>query len=77
MEEDVSSSAPEATETTAEDQRKQKRGGRGANRWPDRVYSVTKVIPKGEPLQPIEVAAKFQNAIGFLVRDKLDITISH
>jgi hypothetical protein len=50
MEEDVSSSAPEATETTTEDQRKQKRGGRGANRWPDHVYSVTEVSPKGEPL---------------------------
>jgi hypothetical protein len=75
--EDASSSTPEATETTAEDGRKQKRGERGVNRWPDRIYSVTEVSPKGVPLQPLEVAAKFRNAIGFLVRDKLDITISH
>ena len=76
MEEDASNSAPEATETTAED-RKQKRGDRGINRWPNRTYSVTEISPKGEPVQPVEVAAMYRNAIGFLVRDNLDITISN
>ena len=76
MEEDASDSAPEATETTAED-RKRKRGDRGVNRWPDRTYSVTQISPKGEPVQPIEVAAKYRNTIGFLVRDNLDLTISN
>jgi len=74
MEEDASDSAPEVTETTTED-RKQKHGERGVNKWPDRTYSVTEVSPKGEPVQPIQVVAKYQNAIGFLVRDNLDITI--
>ena len=76
MKEDASDSAPKATETTAED-RKRKRGDRGVNRWPDRTYSVTQISPKGEPVQPIEVAAKYRNTIGFLVRDNLDITISN
>ena len=76
MVEDASDSAPEATKTTAED-RKQKRGERGLNKWTDCTYSVTEVSPKGEPVQPIEVAAKYRNVIGFLVRDNLDITISN
>jgi len=52
MEEDASDSAPEATETTAED-RKRKRGDRGVNWWPDRTYSVIEISPKGEPVQPV------------------------
>jgi hypothetical protein len=68
-------SAPEATETTAED-RKWKRGEHGINRWMDHTYSVIEVSPKGEPIQPIEVTAKYRNTISFLVRDNLDITIS-
>ena len=74
--EDASDFAPEATETTTKD-RKRKRGERGINKWPDRTYSVTEVSPKGEPVQPIQVAAKFQNAIGFLVRDNLDIIVAN
>jgi len=73
-EEDASDFTPEATETTAKD-RKRKRGERGVNKWPDRTYSVTEVSPKGEPVQPIHVVAKYRNAISFLVRDKLNITI--
>jgi len=74
---DVLSSAPDETVNTAEIGRKRKRGKRGVNKWPDRTYSVREVGPKGQPLEPFEVRAKFRNAIGFLVRDKLDITISH
>ena len=76
MEEDASDSAPEATETTTED-RKQKHGQWGENKWPDHTYSVTEVSLKGEPVQPISVVAKYRNAISFLVRDNLDITISN
>ena len=76
MVEDASDSAPEATKTTAED-RKQKRGERGLNKWPVRTYSVIEVSPKRELVQPIEVAANYQNDIGFLVTDNLDITISN
>jgi len=75
-EKDASNSAPEATETTTED-RKRKHGEQGVNKWPDHTYSVTEVSPKGESIQPIQVAAKYRNAIGFLVRGNLDITISN
>jgi hypothetical protein len=33
------------------------------------------VSPKGEPLVPEETLPKFWNALGFLVRDNLDIII--
>jgi hypothetical protein len=33
------------------------------------------VSSKGEPLPPEEAPLKFRNALGFLVRDNLDITI--
>ena len=75
-EKDASNSAPEATETTTED-RKWKHGEQGVNKWPDHIYSVIEVSLKGEPVKPIQVAAKFQNAIGFLVRDNLDIIVSN
>jgi hypothetical protein len=35
------------------------------------------VSPKGEPLAPEEALPKFRNALGFLVRDNLDITIRY
>ena len=76
MEEDASNSAPEATETTAKD-RKQKHAEPRINKWPDRTYFVVEVSPKREPIQPMEVAAKYRNAIDFLVRDNFDITISN
>ena len=75
-EEDASDSVPEAAETTAED-RKRKRGERGKNKWPDCTYYVIEVSLKGEPVQPISVAAKYRNAISFLVRDNLDIIVSN
>jgi hypothetical protein len=67
--EDVSS----LTETTTQSSRKRmwsdrKRGDRGLNRWPDDTYRISEVSPKGQPL------AQFRNALGFLVRDNLDIT---
>ena len=33
--------------------------------------------PKGQPLAPEEALPKFWNALGFLVRDNLDIIIRH
>jgi hypothetical protein len=73
--EDVSS----LTETTTQSSRKRmwsdrKRGDRGLNRWPDDTYRISEVSPKGQPLAPEEALPKFQNALGFLVRDNLDIT---
>ena len=72
----------ESTQTTTENPRKRKkisvlrRGERGVNRWPENTIRVIDISSKGEPLAPIESSAKFRNAIGFLVRDNLDITIS-
>jgi hypothetical protein len=33
------------------------------------------VSPKGHPLAPKEALPKFRNALGYLVRDNLDITV--
>jgi len=72
--------APESTETTTERSRKRKqsdrnRGDRGLNKFPDKTYKITDVSPNGQPLAPEEALPKFRNALGFLVRDNLDITI--
>jgi hypothetical protein len=71
--------APSPTETITESSRKRKRsdrkrGERGVNRWPDDTYRISKVSPKGQPIAPEEALPKFQNTLGFLVRDNLDIT---
>jgi hypothetical protein len=72
--------APESTETTTERSRKRKksdrnRGDRGLNKFPDKTYKIADVSPNGQPLAPEEALPKFWNALGFLVRDNLDITI--
>ena len=72
--------APESTETTTERSRKRKqsdrnRGDRGLNKFPDKTYKITDVSPNGQPLALEEALPKFRNALGFLVRDNLDITI--
>ena len=72
--------APESTEITTERSRKRKqsdrnRGDRGLNKFPDKTYKITDVSPNGQPLAPEEALPKFRNALGFLVRDNLDITI--
>jgi hypothetical protein len=36
---------------------------------------ISDVSPKGQPFSLEEALPKFQNALGFLVRDNLDITI--
>jgi hypothetical protein len=72
--------APVSTDTTTERSRKRmqsdwKRGDRGLNKFPDKTYKISYVSPKGQPLAPEEALPKFRNALGFLVRDNLDITI--
>ena len=72
--------APVPTDTTTERSRKRKqsdrkRGDRGLNKFPDKTYKISDVNPKGQPLAPEEALPKFRNALGFLVRDNLDITI--
>ena len=74
--------APEpTTETTTEkttektDDRKRKRGDRGLNQFPKVTFRITDVSPTGQPLAPPEALPKWRNALGFLVRDHLDITV--
>jgi hypothetical protein len=74
--------APSLTEMTTESSRKRKRsdrkrGDRELNRWPDDTYRISEVSPKGQPLAPKEALPKFRNALGFLVRDNLNITVRH
>ena len=44
---------------------------------PQRQWTVNVVSPAGEPIEPLDVSAKFQNAIGSIIRTKmvLDPTI--
>jgi hypothetical protein len=70
------------TDTTTERSKKRtqsdrKRGDRGLNKFPNKAYKISDVSSKGQPLAPEEALPKFQNALGFLVRDNLDITIQH
>jgi hypothetical protein len=73
---------PVPIDTTTERSRKRKqsdrkRGDRGPNKFPDKTYKISDVSSKGQPLAPEEALPKFRNALGFLVRDNLDITIRH
>jgi hypothetical protein len=68
------------TDTTTERSRKRmqsdrKKGNRGLNMFPDKTYKISDVSPKRQPLAPEEALPMFRNALGFLVRDNLDITI--
>jgi hypothetical protein len=72
--------APVPTDTTTERSRKKKqgdrkRGDRELNKFPDKTYKISDVSTKGQPLAREEALPKFRNALGFLVRDNLDITI--
>jgi hypothetical protein len=74
--------APEPTDTTTERSRKwkqsdRKRGDRGLNKFANKTYKISYVSPKGQPLALEEALPKFRNALRFLVRDNLDITIRH
>jgi len=45
--------------------------------FPDDTYAITDVSPTGQPLAPEEALPKYRNAIGFCVRDFLDITVKN
>jgi hypothetical protein len=51
------------------------RGDRGLNKFPYISYKILDVSPKGQPLALEEALPKFWNALEFLVRDNVDITI--
>ena len=52
-------------------QNKSKRGQHGRNKYPEGQWTVNVVSPVGEPIEPLDVCAKFRNAIGSIVRTKM------
>ena len=71
------SSGPEPQTTSSGSQNKRKRGQRGRNKYPKGQWMVNVVSPAGEPIGALDVCAKFQSAIGSIIRTKmvLDPTI--
>ena len=73
---DHDASAPQPQDTTTTTKPKRKRGDRKGNLYLDKAcYVITEVGPAGEILEPKELRGRFRNAIGALVRDKLNPTI--
>ena len=67
---------PETTDSLRKKKRSdEKQGDRGLNMWLDNTYRVSEVSLKEQPLALAKTLAKFQNTLGFLVWDNLDITI--
>ena len=76
IETDHDASAPQPQDTTMTTKPKRKRGDRKRNLYPDKAcYVITEVRPVGEILEPKELRGRFCNAIGALVRDKLNLAI--
>ena len=73
---EASAPQPQDTTTNTSTKPKRKRGDRKANQYLDKAcYVITEVGPAGEILKPKELRGKFHNAIGALVRDKLNPAI--
>ena len=73
---DHDASAPQPQDTTMTTKPKRKRGDRKGNLYLDKAcYVITEVGPAGEILEPKEFRGRFRNAIGDLVRDKLNPAI--
>ena len=47
----------------------------GLNQFPKVTFRITDVSPIGQPVAPLEALPKWRNALGFLVRDHLNITL--
>ena len=62
--EDNESSGPEPQTTSSGSQNKRKRGQRGRNKYPEGQWVVNVISAVGEPIEPLEVCAKFRTAIG-------------
>ena len=77
--EDNASSGPDPATTSSENKNKRKQGQRGRNHYLEGKYMVNAASTAGEPVEPPEIAAKFHNAIGAIIRTKkvLDPTIAN
>ena len=75
---DIEASAPQPQDTTTNTttKPKRKRGDQKANQYLDKTcYVIMEVGLAGEILEPKELRGRFHNAIGALVRDKLNPAI--
>ena len=70
-EEDNESSGLNPTTTTSDSQNKRKQGQRGRNQYPKGQYTVNAISAAGEPIEPLEIVAKFHNAIRAIIRTKV------
>jgi hypothetical protein len=71
--EDNESLGPDPTSATSDGQNKRKRGQRGRNQYPEGQWTIITISVAGEPIDPLQIVAKFWNAIGPLIRTKLDL----
>jgi hypothetical protein len=62
---------------TSTTETKRSRGDRKANQYPKAgvCYVIIEVRPQGQILEPKKYIVRFHNAIGALVRDKLNLAI--
>ena len=63
--------SPEPQSTSSGSQNKRKRGQRGRNKYSEGQWTVNVVSPTGEPIEPLDVSAKFWNTIGSIIRTKM------
>jgi hypothetical protein len=76
-EEDNESSGPEPASTSSDVQNKRKWGQRGRNQYPEGKFTINAISAAREPIEPLQIVAKFRNAIGAIIRTMmvLDPTI--
>jgi hypothetical protein len=69
--EDNESSDPDPATTTSDSQNKRKQGQRGRNQYSEGQWTVNAISVVGEPIDPLQIVAKFRNAIGAIIRAKM------
>ena len=75
--EDVIVSAPQPSSTTTSTSKiKRKRGQRSVNQIPTVCLVVEEVSPRGKPILPEGIWARFQNVCGAIARDQLQTWIT-
>ena len=75
--EDNESSDPDPATTTSDSQNKRKQGQRGRNQYSEGQWTVNAISVVGEPIDPLQIVAKFRNAISAIIKAKMvsDTTI--
>ncbi|RLM93752.1 hypothetical protein C2845_PM08G20190 [Panicum miliaceum] len=77
VEEEVTVSAPQPSTTTASTSKsKRKRGERSQNQIPTVCLVVEEVSPRGKPILPLGISARFRNVCGAVARDQLQTWIT-